>query len=166
MWMDVTLTESEYGTQISRCNRSPRVLLTKLHGLSLRENWATAACRRSDCQLFADRGCHVVSATDPYSHILGLVAGPRWAPDTRRTGRLIVGRNVTLTCCHIHIMLNATSEQLALLFQMWELAIINSGFLCFACSFKQTLEPHITISSNCFCSYPYQFISPCHLPNE
>jgi hypothetical protein len=26
-----------------------------------------------------------------------LVAGPRWAPDTRRTGRLTVGRNVALT---------------------------------------------------------------------
>jgi hypothetical protein len=35
---------------------------TKLHGLSPPANYtdrATAACRRSDCQLFADRGCHV-----------------------------------------------------------------------------------------------------------
>jgi hypothetical protein len=31
---------------------------------------ATAACLRSDCQLFADRGCHVVSVTDPYGRIL------------------------------------------------------------------------------------------------
>jgi hypothetical protein len=31
---------------------------------------ATAACRRSDCQLFADRGCYVASVTDPYGHIL------------------------------------------------------------------------------------------------
>jgi hypothetical protein len=41
---------------------------TKLHGLSPRENYtdrATAACRRSDCQLFADRGCHVVSVMNP-----------------------------------------------------------------------------------------------------
>jgi hypothetical protein len=30
----------------------------------------TAACRRSDCQLFADRGCHVVSVKDPYGRIL------------------------------------------------------------------------------------------------
>jgi hypothetical protein len=31
-----------------------------------------------------------------------LVAGPRWAPDTKTDGRLIVGRNVTLTltCCN------------------------------------------------------------------
>jgi hypothetical protein len=32
----------------------------KLHGLSPRANYtdrATAACRRSDCQRFADRGC-------------------------------------------------------------------------------------------------------------
>jgi hypothetical protein len=41
----------------------------KLHGLSTRANYtdrATAACRQSDCQLFADRGCYVVSVTDPY----------------------------------------------------------------------------------------------------
>jgi hypothetical protein len=40
----------------------------KLHGLSPRANYtdrATVACRRSDCQFFADRGCHVVSVTDP-----------------------------------------------------------------------------------------------------
>jgi hypothetical protein len=40
----------------------------KLHGLSRRANYtdrATAACRRSDYQLFADRGCHVVNVTDP-----------------------------------------------------------------------------------------------------
>jgi hypothetical protein len=45
----------------------------KLHGLSPRANYtdrATAACRRSDCQLFADRECHVVSLTDPYGRIL------------------------------------------------------------------------------------------------
>jgi hypothetical protein len=42
---------------------------TKLHGLSPRANHtdrATAACRRSDWQLFAHVGCHVVSVTDPY----------------------------------------------------------------------------------------------------
>jgi hypothetical protein len=45
-----------------------------LHGLSPRVNYtdrATAACRRSDCQLFADSGCHVVSVTDPHGRILG-----------------------------------------------------------------------------------------------
>jgi hypothetical protein len=47
-----------------------------LHGLSPRANYtdrATAACRRSDCQLFADRGCHMVSVTDPYGRILGFL---------------------------------------------------------------------------------------------
>jgi hypothetical protein len=40
----------------------------KLHCLSPRANYtdrATAASRRSNFQLFADRGCHVVSVTDP-----------------------------------------------------------------------------------------------------
>jgi hypothetical protein len=48
----------------------------KLHGLSQRANYtdrATAACRRSDCQLFADRVCNVVSVTDPYGRILGFI---------------------------------------------------------------------------------------------
>jgi hypothetical protein len=48
----------------------------KLHDLSPRANYtdrATAACWQSDCQHFADRGCHVVSLTDPYSRILGFL---------------------------------------------------------------------------------------------
>jgi hypothetical protein len=47
-----------------------------LHGLSPRASYtdrATAACWRSDCLRFADRGCHVVSVTDPYSRILGFL---------------------------------------------------------------------------------------------
>jgi putative ribosome biogenesis GTPase RsgA len=54
---------------------------TKLHGLSPRANYAdraTAACRRSDCQHFADRGCHVVSATNPYSRIPGFLESSRY----------------------------------------------------------------------------------------
>jgi hypothetical protein len=46
------------------------LLIKKLYGLSPRANYtdrATAACRRSDCQLFADRGCHVISVTDPWA---------------------------------------------------------------------------------------------------
>jgi hypothetical protein len=46
---------------------------TKLHGLSPRANYtdrATAACR---LPTFADRGCHVVSVTDPYVRILGFL---------------------------------------------------------------------------------------------
>jgi hypothetical protein len=49
---------------------------TLLHGLCPRANYtdqATAACRRSDWQLFADRGCHVVSVTDPYGRILSFL---------------------------------------------------------------------------------------------
>jgi hypothetical protein len=48
----------------------------KLHDLSPRANYTdreTAACQRSDCQLFADRECHVVSVTDPYGRILGFI---------------------------------------------------------------------------------------------
>jgi hypothetical protein len=55
--------------------------LTKLHSLSPRANYtdrATAAWRRSDFQLFADRGCHMVSVTDPYSRILGFLDRNRY----------------------------------------------------------------------------------------
>jgi hypothetical protein len=54
---------------------------TELHGLSPRANYTdriTAACRRSDFQLFADRGCHVVSVTDPYGRILGFLERRRY----------------------------------------------------------------------------------------
>jgi hypothetical protein len=54
---------------------------TKLHGLSPRANYTdrpTATCRRSDCQLFADRGCHVVSVMDPYGRILGFLDRSRY----------------------------------------------------------------------------------------
>jgi hypothetical protein len=53
----------------------------KLHGLSPRANYtdrATATCRRSNCQLFADRGCHVVSVTDPCGLILGFLDRSRY----------------------------------------------------------------------------------------
>jgi hypothetical protein len=53
----------------------------KLHGLSPRANYidrATDACRRSDCQTFADRGCHVVSVTDPSGRILGFLDRRRY----------------------------------------------------------------------------------------
>jgi hypothetical protein len=53
----------------------------KLHGLSPRANYAdraTSACRRSDCQLFTDRGCHVVSVTDFYGHIFGFLDRSRY----------------------------------------------------------------------------------------
>jgi hypothetical protein len=53
----------------------------KLHGLSPRANYtdrATAACRRSDCQLYADSEYHVVSVTDPYGRILGFLDRSRY----------------------------------------------------------------------------------------
>jgi hypothetical protein len=59
----------------------PRLKKVKLHGLSPRANYtnrATAARRRSDCQLFADRGCHVVSVTDLYGRILGFLDRSRY----------------------------------------------------------------------------------------
>jgi hypothetical protein len=59
----------------------PSKVKLKLHGLSPRANYtdrATAACRRSECQLFADRGCHVVSVTDPYGRILGFLDRSRY----------------------------------------------------------------------------------------
>jgi hypothetical protein len=55
--------------------------LKKLHGLSPRANYTdrgTAACQRSDCQLFAVRGCHVDSVTDPYGRILGFLGRSRY----------------------------------------------------------------------------------------
>jgi hypothetical protein len=54
---------------------------TKLHGLNPRANYtdrATTACRQRDCQLFADRGCQMVSVTDPYGHILGFLDRSRY----------------------------------------------------------------------------------------
>jgi hypothetical protein len=56
-------------------------LKKNLHGLSPRANYtdqATASYRRSDCQLFADRGCHVVNVTDPYHRILGFLDRSRY----------------------------------------------------------------------------------------
>jgi hypothetical protein len=53
----------------------------KIHDLSPRANYtdrAMAACRRSDCQLLTDRGCHVVSLTDHYGRILGFLDRSRY----------------------------------------------------------------------------------------
>jgi hypothetical protein len=53
----------------------------KLHGLSPRANYtdrATAASRRSGCQLLRIKGCHVVSVTDPYGRILGFLDRSRY----------------------------------------------------------------------------------------
>jgi hypothetical protein len=56
-------------------------ILKKTLWLSPRANYtdrATAACRRSDCQLFADRGCQVVSVADPYGRILDFLDRSRY----------------------------------------------------------------------------------------
>jgi hypothetical protein len=53
----------------------------KLRGLDSRANYtnrATAACRRSQFQRFADRGCHVVSVTDLYGRILDFLDWSRY----------------------------------------------------------------------------------------
>jgi hypothetical protein len=67
------------------CNINGSVTITnknnKLHGLSPRANYtdrATAASRRSDCQLLRIKGCHVVSVTDPYGRILGFLDSSRY----------------------------------------------------------------------------------------
>jgi hypothetical protein len=62
-------------------NSRTKLKLTKLRGLSPRANYAdraTAACRRSQCKLFADRGCHVVSVADPYGRNLGFLDQSRY----------------------------------------------------------------------------------------
>jgi hypothetical protein len=67
---------SYVNNNLSECSRKK-----KLHGLSPRPNStdrATAACRRSDCQLSADRGYHVVGVTDPYGRILGFLDRSRY----------------------------------------------------------------------------------------
>jgi hypothetical protein len=53
----------------------------KFNGLSLWANYtdrATAACRRRLVPTLADRGCLVVSVTDPYGRILGFLDGSRY----------------------------------------------------------------------------------------
>jgi hypothetical protein len=76
----VTLGSLQSDQEISKA--STEVLKkTKLHGLSPRANYtdrAKATCQRSDCKLFADRRCHVVSVTDPYGRILGFIDKSRY----------------------------------------------------------------------------------------
>jgi hypothetical protein len=55
--------------------------IKKTTWFSPRANYAdrvSAACRRSDCQLFAERGCHVVSVTYLYGRILGFIDRSRY----------------------------------------------------------------------------------------
>jgi hypothetical protein len=58
-----------------------RIRTNKLHALSPRANYTdreTVACRRSDCQLFGDKGCHVVRVTDPFGLNLGFLDRSRY----------------------------------------------------------------------------------------
>jgi hypothetical protein len=64
-----------------KCKNSYWSIKKKLNGISPRANYtdrATAVYRRSDCQLFADKGCHVVSVTDPHGRILGFIDRSRY----------------------------------------------------------------------------------------
>jgi hypothetical protein len=79
-WSDKQSTkddrEKHDGKQTTSKEEEMQKKKKKNRGLSPRANYtdrATAACRRSDCQLFADRGCYMVSVTDPYSRILGFL---------------------------------------------------------------------------------------------
>jgi hypothetical protein len=84
----------------------------ELKGLSPRANytdWATAAFRRSDCQLFADRGCHVVSVTDPYARILDFLDRSRYFS--------------------IKYLLSCTHEAEWTLFQIWQQSTARIKFL-------------------------------------
>jgi hypothetical protein len=53
----------------------------KLRGMSPRANYTQQSDRRLSAKLvptFADRGCHVVSVTDPYGRILGFLHRSRY----------------------------------------------------------------------------------------
>jgi hypothetical protein len=70
-------TGAETELKCTACKAHFNIILPKkLHGLSPRANYtdrATAARQRSDCQLLGDRGCHVVSVTNPYGRVLGFL---------------------------------------------------------------------------------------------
>jgi hypothetical protein len=77
--VSVQLEASDEG--LDSTNPDSHSVKTKLHGLSPRANYTdrvTADCRRSNCQLYADRGCHVASVTDPYGRILDFLDRSRY----------------------------------------------------------------------------------------
>jgi CBS-domain-containing membrane protein len=51
---------------------------TKLRGLSPRVNYIDRRLSAKLVPTFADRGCHVVSVTDPYGRILGFIDRSRY----------------------------------------------------------------------------------------
>jgi hypothetical protein len=84
---DQRVRSQSYARQLRFCLRERYevkdkiVSVKKLHCLSPRANYtdrATAVCRWSECQIFADSECHVVSVTDPYGRILGFLDRSRY----------------------------------------------------------------------------------------
>jgi hypothetical protein len=81
-----SVTVTCFGCAVNRNNclrmtTHPDSLSLSLHGLSPRANYtdrATGACRRSDCQPFADRGFHMVSVMEPYGRFLGFLDRSRY----------------------------------------------------------------------------------------
>jgi hypothetical protein len=78
-WIPVTLLNIQSWSLI---NKNVRFITknTKFNGLSPRGNytdWATAACRRSDCQLLRIDGAKW-RVTDPYGRILGFLDRSRY----------------------------------------------------------------------------------------
>jgi hypothetical protein len=84
----ITLTLCTFETdwiwtqRTDKCDRLHRQIeKKKLHGLSPRANYtdrATAACRRSDCQLLRIEGATCVCVTDHYGRILGFLERSRY----------------------------------------------------------------------------------------
>jgi hypothetical protein len=67
--------QNSHEVTVHLCNNKTN----KLHGLSPQANYtdqATAACRRSDCQLLRIEGATCV--TDPYGRILGFLDRSRY----------------------------------------------------------------------------------------
>jgi hypothetical protein len=80
-WSKRALQQTCYSSPGKNIISILNIRIKELHGLSPRANYtdrATAACRRSDCKLFTDRGCHVVSVINPYGRILGFLNRSRY----------------------------------------------------------------------------------------
>jgi hypothetical protein len=82
MWVRVSKMVTGYLLQQRRKSRYTEVIIQSLRALDYKKTpWLESASelyRQSDRRLsaklvatFADRGCHVVSVTDPYGRILG-----------------------------------------------------------------------------------------------
>jgi hypothetical protein len=75
-WEDASLSQIQLMYVCQETGLKYHPLTNKLRGLSPQVNYterATAACRRSWCQLLRVEACHVVSVTDSYGRILGFL---------------------------------------------------------------------------------------------